>query len=290
MPSQPTPPPASPLHSSHAWSGIVSMDEASGLSKSSGDDSIVRYGDEIRLFAKSHYLLDKPNVEGGYVGYYFRSRKGAKGEEGLILNGKETQLAILAPAGSDKEYLYHESHFHIVDPNGVKQDGDIVRYGEEFVLVDRNNMTWNHNAGGLTNYLGFRNVGLPGELCMKFRQRLADAPSLTSSLSSSSSLSSLSTSSLPVKAEPKSPSSALGLAASPASSASSPAGQFSKYNGEGMSPGSFIGSPKNRRIINTGSPPVMFYKDSVELVVTRSARVNKKIGNPISNFKRSSSR
>ena len=78
------------------------------------------------------------------------------------------QLAILAPAGPDKDNLYHESHFVVIDPNGVKVDGDVVRYGDEFVLVDDHGMSWNHNAQTLSNYLGFSRCGLPGELCMKF--------------------------------------------------------------------------------------------------------------------------
>ena len=81
MPSSPvsrhTPPPTT-----HAWSGIVDVPKISVQSNEANDDSIVRYGDKIRLFSKSHYLTDESNIEGGYAGYYFRSRKGVKGEEG----------------------------------------------------------------------------------------------------------------------------------------------------------------------------------------------------------------
>ena len=66
----------------------------------------------------------------------------------LLRSLQETQLAILSPAGPEKENLYHESHFNILDPNGIKQDGDVVRYGEEFVLADDNGMSWNHTSGG----------------------------------------------------------------------------------------------------------------------------------------------
>ena len=94
----------------HAWSGIVDPNERQGILTGTNDanDSTVRYGDKIRLFSRSKYIEEESNLEGGYVGYYFRSRKGAKGEEGLILNGKETQLAVLSPAGPEKEILYHE--------------------------------------------------------------------------------------------------------------------------------------------------------------------------------------
>ncbi|GMH82414.1 hypothetical protein TL16_g09248 [Triparma laevis f. inornata] len=181
-------------------------------------------------------------MDGGYAGYYFRSRKGVKGEEGLILTGKETQLAILSPAGPEKENLYHESHFNILDPNGVKQDGDVVRYGEEFVLADDNGMSWNHTSGGITNYLGFKRVGLPGELCMTFKQ--PEGMSVGGEFATT--------------------------ATAPSPKTNSP--------------------PRTRKQVNTGSPPVRFYKDKVELIVTRSSRANKKIGNPISNFKRGTSR
>ncbi|GMI03585.1 hypothetical protein TrVE_jg12052 [Triparma verrucosa] len=187
-------------------------------------------------------------MEGGYAGYYFRSRKGAKGEEGLIMTGKETQLAILSPAGPEKENLYHESHFNILDPNGIKQDGDVVRYGEEFVLADDNGMSWNHTSGGITNYLGFKRIGQTGELCMSFKQ--------TEGISSH-----------------------VGEASTPTKMG-------------GASPKKSSSPPRHsvRKQINSGSPPVRFYKDKVELIVTRSSRVNKKIGNPISNFKRGTSR
>ena len=55
----------------------------------------------------------------------------------------------------------------------MKQDGDVVRYREEFVLVDENGMSWNHSAGGITNYLGFKKMGMPGELCMTFRKTVS---------------------------------------------------------------------------------------------------------------------
>ena len=140
-------PNASQLLHGHAWNGLVDLTGATvSASSAAREKKKVRYGDAVRLFARSGYLKPESNVPGGYVGYYFRSRKGAKGEEQSAFTGKEHQLAILSPAGPDKENLYHESHFHVVDPNGVKQDGDCVRLGEEFVLVDDRGMSWNVSA------------------------------------------------------------------------------------------------------------------------------------------------
>ena len=80
-----TPPPTA-----HAWSGIVDVPQHNLQSFEANDESIVRYGDKIRLFSKSRYLTDESNVEGGYAGYYFRSRKGVKGEEGKRCAMKRT--------------------------------------------------------------------------------------------------------------------------------------------------------------------------------------------------------
>ena len=261
----------------HAWSGIVDPIDCPWGADDAADDSIVRYGDKIRLFSRSRYIRDESNVEGGYVGYYFRSRKGAKGEEGLILNGKETQLAVLSPAGPEKEILYHESHFYIVDPNGVKQDGDILRYGEEFVLVDDNGMSWNHSAGGIigTNYLGFKKVGLPGELCLTFKQYGAEGWGAGGGREGGWSPGGVEGSPGVVAPSPRyrGPS----RARSPQHPGSSPNSHYSKSKG-------------GRKVFNTGNPPVRFNSDKMELIVTRSLRMNKKIGNPISNFKRGTSR
>ena len=130
------PDPLSRLHSNspgmdvgagHAWSGLVEREnrstttfnkELDSLSRSvEGGAHVVRYGDKIRLFSRSHYLpkssADDPKA-GGYVGYYFRSRKGIKGEEGLLLTGRETQYAILAPVGEEKEFSYLLNQIEIV--------------------------------------------------------------------------------------------------------------------------------------------------------------------------------
>ena len=191
----------------------------------------------------------------------------------MIMTGKETQLAILSPAGPEKEFLYHESHFNIFDPNGVKQDGDVVRFGEEFVLVDDNGMSWNHNAGGITNYLGFKKQGTPGELCMTFRQRteasfLMNSPNTGNGGASSN-------------GHPSPAGSSNGMSSPVALDRGSPDRYSSSSHRK-----KFI----KRKVVNSGSPSVRFYKDQVELIVTRSSRVNKKIGNPISNFKRGTSR
>ncbi len=248
--NQPTPP--SPR--SHAWSGLVDPS-----SPTSSTTLTVRYGSKIRLFAKSHYLKPASTYPGGYAGYYFRSRKGVKGEEGIILTGKETQLAILSPAGPEKENLYHESHFHVVDPNGVKQDGDLVRYGEEFVLVDDAGMSWNTTAGGITNYLGFKRVGLPGELCLTFK-RAQDAGKNGGVGSSSE------------------------MDASGRNSPVPPLGDSPRM--PKMPPGS---RKKAQATYNPGAPPVRI-NDDVYLVVTRTTRTNKKMNNYIANFKRGTSR
>lgn len=147
-----------------------------------------------------------------------------------------------------------------------------MRYGEEFVLVDDYGMSWNHSAGGMTNYLGFKKVGMPGELCLTFRKRGAPQGEGTHAGDGTEKHSS------PL------------VMPSPRNGVRKRGGSASPHPGS-RSPNRFQGGSKGiRRIVNTGNPPVKFYTDHVELIVTRSLRMNKKIGNPISNFKRGSSR
>lgn len=133
-PTPTLPPPGTPRShadsvSHHAWSGVVDPKNLGNLASPGSNPNaihlapnhlpmtneqgdlaarlqmLIRYGDKIRLFSRSRYLKDDSTHPGGYAGYYFRSRKGVKGEEGYIVTGKEMQLAILSPAGPDKDNL-----------------------------------------------------------------------------------------------------------------------------------------------------------------------------------------
>lgn len=50
--------------------------------------------------------------------------------------------------------IFHESCFKIVDPQAEKEDGDVLRFGEEISLVDDRGMVWNNKDGRLHGRLG----------------------------------------------------------------------------------------------------------------------------------------
>ena len=47
------------------------------------------------------------------------------------------------PLGDANNELFTESCFEVVDPTGRKKEGDLLRYGDEVVLLDGQGMVWN---------------------------------------------------------------------------------------------------------------------------------------------------
>ena len=123
------------------------------------EDTAVRFGDAIRLYTVSRYAT--PHEPGGYVGYYLQGRhRSAKSasvlEESDPIGGatrrppKQTQkrskgrlLVAVPPLGDEHLESFTESCFEVVDPTGTKKEGDLLRYGDEVVLLDDQGMVWN---------------------------------------------------------------------------------------------------------------------------------------------------
>lgn len=50
--------------------------------------------------------------------------------------------------------IFYEACFKIVDPQAEKEDGDVLRFGQEISLVDDRGMVWNNKDGRFHGRLG----------------------------------------------------------------------------------------------------------------------------------------
>jgi len=130
--------------------------------KERDEDTIVRYGDVIRLYCVSHYSKGK---EGGYVGYYCKgkSKRGVRGH-------KAGPFVAIPPFDEKNKHQFMASCFQVADPTGGKQNGSPLRYGEEISLIDDQGMVWN-NMQGPISYIGPKAPAARGEMRLKlFRE------------------------------------------------------------------------------------------------------------------------
>ncbi|KAF1319624.1 Phosphoinositol transporter, partial [Globisporangium splendens] len=126
----------------------------------------VRYGDTIRLFAKSKYVSSSDS--GGYIGSFeigkrFLAKK----------SHKQGELACIPPILNSSALLYRPSTFQIESKLGIEV-GTPVSYGDVVVLVDEHGRVWNNKIGtGPTTkngYFGPRDQNMPGEMYLSFFQ------------------------------------------------------------------------------------------------------------------------
>eukprot|EP00635_Sarcinochrysidales_sp_CCMP3193_P011763 CAMPEP_0118904574 /NCGR_PEP_ID=MMETSP1166-20130328/8981_1 /TAXON_ID=1104430 /ORGANISM="Chrysoreinhardia sp, Strain CCMP3193" /LENGTH=672 /DNA_ID=CAMNT_0006843831 /DNA_START=82 /DNA_END=2097 /DNA_ORIENTATION=+ len=141
------------------------------------DAEVLRYGDEVRLWACSEYALaalssfTEPPTKGdlkagGYVGVYFKGKK-RKSRTG------QQPLAAVPPIGPQADGVMFESRFRCVDPKGLRTEGDPVRLGDEVLLVDGDGHVWNTSTAGVVGYLTMRLRGERGELRVRFARDLS---------------------------------------------------------------------------------------------------------------------
>lgn len=135
----------------------------------------VRYGDYIRLWGYSTY-----SNKAGYVGYLRRTTK----KRNSVGKG---ELFVLPPVPSSPSSIFHESCFKIVDPQSEKEDGDVLRFGEEISLVDDRGMVWNNKDGRLHGRLGPSLFGNGGHMQLKFLKKIDPSSENKEAASSSSS-------------------------------------------------------------------------------------------------------
>jgi hypothetical protein len=116
----------------------------------------VRYGDTIRFWALSPF-----ENKWSYMCYMRRLlRKGTVG-------GK-TELFFVPPEPKWASTIFQEASFKIVDPLMEKEDGEVLKYGDEVSFVDDHGMVWNNKDGRLHGRLGPTLFGNGGHMHMTF--------------------------------------------------------------------------------------------------------------------------
>ena len=129
-------------------------------------DTAVRFGDAIRLYTVSRYV--DASEPGGYIGYYlhggdhgsssssssssssYTPGSGGGGGAGVDKPSNKSRgrlLVAVPPLGDANNELFTESCFEVVDPSGAKKEGELLRYGDEVVLLDDHRMVWNNVQG-----------------------------------------------------------------------------------------------------------------------------------------------
>lgn len=140
----------------------------------------MRYGDTIRLFAKSKY---PSSLEaGGYVGTFEIGKRFLASKS----TSKQGELACIPPILDSGALLYRPATFRIKSTSGLPM-GTPVSYGDVIVLVDERGRVWNNKIGvGPTTkngYFGPRDQNSPGEMFLSLYQ-LQDEENSSSSESS----------------------------------------------------------------------------------------------------------
>lgn len=152
------------------------------VSKSAPPHVAVRYGDTIRLFARSKYA--GPTAAGGYVGTFeggkrFLASKNAQ---------KQDELACIPPIAACGAKQFKESVFMILSNCGLGV-GTPVSYGDVVVLVDAAGRVWNNKMGvgpsTKNGCFGPKESNTPGEMYLSFYQLQPDTDGDDSSSDSS---------------------------------------------------------------------------------------------------------
>jgi len=125
------------------------------------EESIVRYGSMLRLYAASQYA-----PKGGYVGYYQKSQKPQR-----ALRGNGPYVAI-PPFDASMQHQFSPSCFTVIDPKGQKKFGEELCYGDEVLLLDDQGLVWN-NAMGPISYIGAKSRGASGQMNIKFVREIS---------------------------------------------------------------------------------------------------------------------
>uniref|UniRef100_M4BAR9 CRAL-TRIO domain-containing protein n=1 Tax=Hyaloperonospora arabidopsidis (strain Emoy2) TaxID=559515 RepID=M4BAR9_HYAAE len=184
--TRPTSVSAPDTHDLNTNQSSVSTDVAPPLdtvSKRSPPRVAVRYGDTIRLFARSKYVTTE--AEGGYVGT-FAGNKRSLTSKSVQKQDERVCLPPIAPCGTKH---FRSSTFVILSYSGLGA-GTPVSYGDVVLLVDQDGLVWNNKLGvgpSLKNgCFGPKEANTPGEMHLSFYQlQAADADEGDGSSSSS---------------------------------------------------------------------------------------------------------
>ncbi|KAL4151519.1 hypothetical protein PRNP1_008461 [Phytophthora ramorum] len=137
------------------------------VSKSSPPHVAVRYGDTIRLFARSKYAGD--GGAGGYVGTFEGSKRFLASKN----LQKQDELACIPPIAACGAKQFKPSTFVILSNCGLGV-GTPVSYGDVVVLVDADGRVWNNKMGvgpsTKNGCFGPKEPNTPGEMYLSFYQ------------------------------------------------------------------------------------------------------------------------
>ncbi|CAI5732944.1 unnamed protein product [Hyaloperonospora brassicae] len=153
------------------------------VSKRSPPRVAVRYGDTIRLFARSKYV--PATASGGYVGTVAGSKRFRTAKSGQ----KQDELVCLPPVVPCGVKRFRSSTFVVLSYSGLGA-GTPVSYGDVVLLVDEDGRVWNNKMGvgpSLKNgCFGPKASNTPGEMHLSFYQLQAAEGDDDDSSSSSS--------------------------------------------------------------------------------------------------------
>uniref|UniRef100_H3H399 CRAL-TRIO domain-containing protein n=1 Tax=Phytophthora ramorum TaxID=164328 RepID=H3H399_PHYRM len=137
------------------------------VSKSSPPHVAVRYGDTIRLFARSKYAGD--GGAGGYVGTFEGSKRFLASKN----LQKQDELVCIPPIAACGAKQFKPSTFVILSNCGLGV-GTPVSYGDVVVLVDADGRVWNNKMGvgpsTKNGCFGPKEPNTPGEMYLSFYQ------------------------------------------------------------------------------------------------------------------------
>ncbi|KAE8969988.1 hypothetical protein PF005_g27542, partial [Phytophthora fragariae] len=180
--SRPVPAFNRPLYHRHqthdvAVRGSMPLDS---VSKSTPPHVAVRYGDTVRLFARSKYA---GTTAGGYVGTFEGGKRFlAKSAQ------KQDELACIPPIAACGAKQFKASAFVILSNCGLGV-GTPVSYGDVVVLVDAAGRVWNNKMGvgpsTKNGCFGPKEPNTPGEMHLSFYQLQPDTDGDDSSSDSS---------------------------------------------------------------------------------------------------------
>ncbi|GMF22156.1 unnamed protein product [Phytophthora lilii] len=152
------------------------------VSKGAPPHVAVRYGDTIRLFARSKYAGAQD--AGGYVGTFEGSKRFLASKNPQ----KQDELACVPPIAACGAKQYKPSTFTILSNCGLGV-GTPVSYGDVVVLVDADGRVWNNKMGvgpsTKNGCFGPKEPNTPGEMYLSFYQLQQDTEGDDSSSDSS---------------------------------------------------------------------------------------------------------
>ncbi|ETN19520.1 hypothetical protein PPTG_21471 [Phytophthora nicotianae INRA-310] len=156
-------PPVYPKHDV-AVHGSMPLDT---ISKSAPPHVAVRYGDTIRLFARSKYACVEDS--GGYVGTFEGNKRFLASKNPQ----KQDELACIPPIAACGAKQFKPSTFVILSYCGLGV-GTPVSYGDVVVLVDADGRVWNNKMGvgpsTKNGCFGPKEANTPGEMYLSFYQ------------------------------------------------------------------------------------------------------------------------